>query len=417
MFLKKFIPLLLLFYYVPVKAQESKPSSNSNYSFIGLGYSLGKIIPSLSIFPDSKQQQSFDLTYGISTYGDNNLWAKHLNYPKTGLMFSYSDFGNPKQLGVGLTLMPFFDCGVFDSFTKRIRFQAGLGGSYTTVIFDKVTNPGNYGITTHITWAFRVFMYYSLIQTKDYAIKIGAGLTHFSNGHTRLPNHGLNSALATIKTELYFPKTQAPILVNKLAETNNGRDVQNYFSTRFGIGIKVLSRNYDAQKGVLTSSFSFGKIKHKTYKYGLGLYYHFYEDYYDYIKEDGQIINDKFPNFKKAPIQYSSALGIFSNFEILMNHISLEAELGVNLYKPAYKMDWQLNDGLTYYPREFGVKDKFKNVISTRLGLRYYALNTKKSPLHNLFLATNINANLGQADFSELSFGYVYSPKAAKSKN
>jgi hypothetical protein len=180
------------------------------------------------------------------------------------------------------------------------------------------------------------------------------------------------------------------------------------------LGIKVLSRKYDVKNQVFTSSFSFGKIKYKTYKYGLGLYYHFYKDYYDYIKEDGQIINDKFPNFKKNPIQYSSAIGVFTNFEILMNHFSLEAELGFNFYKPAYKMDWQLNDGLTYYPREFGIKEELKNVISTRLGLRYYALNTKNSPLHNLFLAANINTNLGQANFSELSFGYVYSPKAAK---
>jgi hypothetical protein len=46
------------------------------------------------------------------------------------------------------------------------------------------------------------------------------------------------------------------------------------------------------------------------------------------------------------------------------------------------------------------------------LGLRYYAITAKKAPQHNVFVAANINANLGQADFSELSFGYVYSPKS-----
>lgn len=413
MFLKNFISLFIIVVFLtPVKAQENK--QKSNYSFIGLGYSYGKILPSLSIFPNSKQQQSFDLTYGINTYGENNHWAKNLNYPKTGLLLSYSDFGNPEQLGVGLTLMPFLDFGVFNRFTDRVRFQAGLGGSYTTVIFDKIRNPGNYGITTHITWAFRAFMYYNLTQTKDYTIKIGAGVAHFSNGHTRLPNQGLNSVLATINTDLYFQKTEKPLFINDVVGTNNDSDLQNYFSSRLGVGIRVLSRNHDVKKPVFTSSFTFGKIKNKTYKYGLGFYYRFYKDYYDYIKEDGKIINDMFPNFKKNPIKYSSAIGVFSNFEILMNHFSLEAELGVNVYKPAYKMDWQLNDGLTYYPREFGVKDELKNIISSRLGLRYYVLNTKNSPPHNLFLAANINSNLGQADFSELSFGYVYSPKAAK---
>lgn len=419
MFLKKLTPFLLIICYSPIKAQEIKPNLKGDYSFIGIGYSLGKTIPSISIFPETKEQQSFDLTYGKSTYNDeNNLWAKHLNYPKTGFLVSYSNFGNPKQLGIGLTFMPFFDFSILDRFTNRIRLQTGLGCSYNNVVYDKVTNPGNYGISTHITWAFRAFIYYTILHKNEIAIKFGAGATHFSNGHTRFPNHGLNSVLATIKTEFNFSNPQAPIIEPDLAKTNDDYDSQTFYSTRFGIGKRVLSRNYNFQKDVFTSSSSFGIIKHKTYKYGLGFYYRFYEDYYDYIKEDGPIINNEFSNFKKAPFQYASAFGIFANFEILMNHFSLESELGVNLYKPAYKIDWMLNYGKTinsiYYPEKYGVMGTLKQIFSTRLGFKYYALNTKKSPVHNLFLAANINANLGQADFSELSLGYVYCTKAAK---
>ena len=42
------------------------------------------------------------------------------------------------------------------------------------------------------------------------------------------------------------------------------------------------------------------------------------------------------------------------------------------------------------------------------MGLKYYIINTKKKPKHNIYLSAHINSNLGQADFSELSLGYVY---------
>jgi len=67
-----------------------------------------------------------------------------------------------------------------------------------------------------------------------------------------------------------------------------------------------------------------------------------------------------------------------------------------------------------YQVKNHDVKAKLKQIISSRLGFRYYAFTTKKAPKHNFFVAANINANLGQADFAELSFGYVYSYKKIK---
>jgi hypothetical protein len=126
-------------------------------------------------------------------------------------LLSYADFGNQEKVGYGITIMPFFDFGVLNRVTKRIRFQVGLGGSYNDLIYDKVNNPGNHAISTHFTWAFRSFLYYDLIQRKDFNLKIGGGLTHFSNGHTRWPNLGLNSYLASLKTEFNFTKNTLPL--------------------------------------------------------------------------------------------------------------------------------------------------------------------------------------------------------------
>ncbi len=80
----------------------------------------------------------------------------------------------------------------------------------------------------------------------------------------------------------------------------------------------------------------------------------------------------------------------------------MDAELGLNLFKPFYQeFNNKFEDDSDF---EYWLKKTFV----TRLGLKRYAINTSKNPKNNLFLGAHINANFGQADFSELSIGYVY---------
>jgi hypothetical protein len=98
--------------------------------------------------------------------------------------------------------------------------------------------------------------------------------------------------------------------------------------------------------------------------------------------------------------------------------VGIDLQLGYNLHKPAYKMEWRINEGWDDTPREIsrswvlGELDgtyKKKYRISSRLGLKYYLIGMEKAPKHNFYVAASLNANLGQADFSELSLGYVQS--------
>lgn len=394
-------------------AQEHSTTATSNFKSIGLGYTFGQTMAPISIYPETRLQQGFDVTLSTTNY-INNGWASLLNYPNTGILLSYADFGNKEKVGLGITLMPFFEFGVLNRFTQRIRLQVGLGGSYNNLIYDKINNSGNHAVSKHFNWAFRSFLYFDVLRHKDYNIKIGAGLTHFSNGHTRWPNLGLNSYLATVKTEFNFAKANSILADNKTQPSLS--NTQTYYTSRLGFGQKTLYRNYNSVKNVYTASFGIGKIKNKALKYGLSLYYRFYEDYYDYIKKGDDLVSTNFPELTKRPFQNASTLGLFADCEILINHFSVEAGLGLNLYKPAYKLDWSVNNGNYtnegYVADKYNTKAKLKRYISSRLGLRYYAITAKKAPVHNFFVAATINANLGQADFSEVSIGYAYVPKS-----
>ena len=235
---------------------------------------------------------------------------------------------------------------------------------------------------------------------------------HHSNGHTSLPNQGLNSLAASISTKIDTKKQHLDFEKPKFSSKS-----QTYFSTRIGIGQNVLSEKFNTKKEVFTYAASAGKIINNTFKFGGGFYYRFYEHYYDYINNNEVLVEEDYPHFRDNAYGYATNFGLFATAELLMSHIGFEFELGLNVYKPFYKVDWRLNQGYDYENANgetievLGELDwyyEIKRTVSARMGLKYYLWSTNTAPKHNIFIGAHINANLGQADFTELSLGYVY---------
>lgn len=383
----------------------------SDYTFAALEYSIGKTSTANVNFPSLSPQQGVLFTFGSTNNDDGHEWKRQLNHPETGVTFSYVSLGNSTQLGNAISVVPYVDFKVFNKWSNRYNFKVGLGASYFPTIYDEIENPNNKAISTHFTWAFRSNLYYELVQSENYKVKLGLGYFHNSNGHTRLPNNGLNTFLFSMYSELNFNKKEISVV-----EDNNGshpKTLQRYFTTRFGLGQRVLSKYNNDSKDVYVFSASTGKIINKTFKYGYGMYYRLYKDYYDYINENGPLVTELYPEYRDNPSWYASNIGVFGSGELLLSHFGIEFELGINLHKPSYKFDWQINeekyvDGV-YQLGELNWYYNIKKTISSRLGAKLYAINTNKAPQHNVFLGAFINSNFGQADFSELTLGYVYS--------
>jgi len=405
-------PFLFLFIFTISYSQNENTIRNSNYTFAGLEYGIGKTSKANVNFPELNPQQSILFSIGTTNNKNHLEWAKQLNFPKTGITFSYVDIGNSERLGQVFSVVPFVDFKVLNRWTSRLNLKVGLGASYFNEKYDAIENPNNMAISTDITWAFRSNLYYRLLERENYDLKLGLGYFHNSNGHVRLPNQGLNTFLVSVYSELKFNKEfQSDFQVDTNSVASN-KTSQRFYTARVGYGKKVLSKYSTDKKDVYAFAASTGKIINKTFKYGYGFYYRFYEDYYDYIKEDEPLVRDLYPEFKENPVQYASNIGIFANGELLLSHVGIEFELGINLYKPAYKIDWQINEEKyvndVYQLGELNWYYKIKKTISSRLGAKLYAINTNKAPRHNVFLGAFINANFGQADFTELTLGYVY---------
>ncbi len=382
---------------------------------------LGKTMEANTNFPETKMQKSAFISIGWRQQNYDREWAKRLRSPRTGLTLGYTDFGNSASIGYALSLLPYLELFPFSKDAQRWRLKTSLGISYLSKQFDSVANPFNRAVSTNYKWAFRTLLYYDLSKRRSTTWRIGLGYTHNSNGHTRLPNQGLNSLVATVEAEFMSDKSLRA-LKPYIKDSAAVKTKERYLNVRTSIGQNVLSEVYNDKKEVYSFAFSTGKIINSTFKLGIGIFYRLYEHYYDYIDQGETLVEEFYPHFADNPFVYASNFGVMAEGELLLGHVGAEFGIGFNIYKPAYKIDWQLNEGDTFSSggelvTTLGELDSYyeiKRSIPTRLGLKWYFISTRKSPIHNIYLGAHINANLGQADFTGLSLGYEY---RFKSKN
>ncbi len=378
---------------------------------------LGKTMEANDGFPDTRLQKQLILNFGRRQTNNPQQWAQRLKAPKTGLSVGVTDFGNLDSLGIALTAMPFIEFKAFGS--NRFKILSGIGASYFTEKFDPETNPQNRAVTTDITWAFRMYFYYQFLSTNQMDWRAGIGYSHQSNGHTRLLNQGYNSFLISLSADIKNPLKHTDNTENTTIPVYK-KTVYEYFAFRGGLGQNVFALAFNDKQNVYTIAGEYGKVYNNTFKIGIGFYYRLYQHYYDYIKGNESLVQPgrEFDYFRSNPWYYSTNLGLSLHGEIFLNHVGIDLQLGYNLHKPGYKMDYRINEGWQDPPKdipkswvlgELDSKFKKKYRISSRLGLKYYLIGKEKAPKNNLYLGANLNSNLGQADFSELSLGYVHS--------
>ncbi|MDB2587266.1 acyloxyacyl hydrolase [Flavobacteriaceae bacterium] len=404
-------------------------------------------------FPERDPQYSLVLGKGKTIELPGKLTAQN---PIIGLLGMYTDLGNTELLGHSYALIPYVSFPIFGKHIQGSRLEFGLGGAYFDTRFDPETNFFNQAVTTDITWAFRGSVHQKLWQNVYGVMDLGLVYNHQSNGHTKLPNQGLNSFLISLRQNwdinindrlLYDDKadesrawpqseratsysvnSEGPLAQKDVQEDLNDSEqykTQEYLEARFGYGQNVLALAFNDLRPVRTVSITWGKT-HKGYlRWGVGAFYRFYQHYHDYIKGNESLVRpgQEFEAFRDNPWRYGSNFGVHLNGEVLLGHFGVSTQLGFNFYKPAYAIDWRINEGWDYPPRElppnwvlgeYNTKYQLKKYISSRLGIRYYLWDTRtgsanqKQHTINPFIGAHLNANLGQADFTELSFGVIF---------
>ncbi len=343
----------------------------------------GSIVPNYMNGPAFGPRIGLAVTYYKQSIEENttNLYYK---YPLLGFQAGFHRLGNPFVYGNEINFMPVLGLNL-----KKGMFQWGIGASYFTKTHRQ--NELNKSIGSHLNWAFQWMYYRSFSITENKNIRLGIGYHHSSNGHTQLPNYGLNSAVISIAVTPNGLKTP------NLNKEQIPKSRKLFLLARSGIGIHELGSTTSPVGGekklVFSNSVGVGFTFREHFRWYAGFGTRHYQHYADSIANSPEL-----QDLNVHPNNHFFMMGI----EYLVYHIGISIEGGINISKPFYyhfAKDYENTESIKY---------TLKKIFPSRMGLKLYLINTAKKPKHNVYISAHINANFGQADFSEASLGYVY---------
>ena len=320
-----------------------------------------------------------------------------MGYPRMGVMFSVTDGGNNKVFGRQYALVPlvFLTPGKPARGPVRFEMQLGLGAGFYDRPYHPDKNPDNMLFAGQAIWHFQLGLGMTASLRQHMAVQGGILWTHGSSGHTRLPSVGWNVFAARLSFRgLFTAKKQ-----HYTNDTSYTFDKKIRFGFRIGVGWMQRGDAFtDVTPGkqyyVLNGSFFVSRRLGKIYKLQTGLIYRYYENYARAIK-DWQVA-------EKHSFLQSSALIWYIGNELQFGRFSFQVDVGANLYKPFFQTYFnQIEKGnrVTYWTQQ---------ILTTRIGAGVYVLDPYKHPGHNVFFHAHVNANVGQAEFTELGIGYVF---------
>jgi len=363
-------------------------------NFIEAKLHVGKVINNylkFDSFPKTKPLAIVEFSMGKQTTGTKN-WQQYYGFPIVGVSMMGGYLGNNSQFGLMLGTYPYVTLNTINKNKWSAKLKLGLGMGYFNRPFDSLSNPYNILIGSHFTALGVANLHFQRSLTENLKFEFGVSVFHASNGHTGLPNVGLNTVNINSGFKYYIDKQSESF--NKNSEPIDKKVSQKL---QLGIGTHKFGNELGPVNGssynVYDAAYYIGKPIGKLGTGMIGIAYKYYNSYYNKIKE-GNIYEDGW-HLK------SSVLTLLLAYEFEMGQMSLIAQGGISVYHPFWKEFVRLiGSNLTLFK-------KIEGIIPTRLGLQYYLFDKEKFN-NNAYIGLYINANFGGADFVSVSTGFKF---------
>lgn len=374
-------------------------ANRHKYRIVEYSGHSGRQLKTYTTLPESRFTLMNELRLAIQTDG-SKVWHEQYGYPQVGVSILVGLLGNPDVFGQNISIVPniTFNTRKINNWCFQPTF--GMGVSYFFKPNDPINNPDNLMIGSHITNISYANLFLRRKLTSQLYLKTGISYFHFSNGHYKLPNIGMNIPSVTLGL-IYHSYSQYPSIngikpQDKPWDQNSDRSIKLNF--RLGIGVQEFG----------TATGPIGEEKYPVYiisvylskRYGkvsnvhMGLNATFYQRFYDYFKENNL--------YESMEFEKSSVLTFILAHEFLAGHIGFVSQGGINFYSPQHNLYFRLSD------RWMTLNSFLKSYVSTKIGVQYYFYDTQKRISNNLSLGLYLKANFGQADFIETSINYTF---------
>lgn len=328
-----------------------------------------------SILPHSKQilqlitdhPEGIMLTVNKKSFGEQE-WESRFNYPDVGLTFHYQDNKNP-SLGDMYGLYAHYS---FYFLKRKLFLRVAEGIALNTNPYDKEENPLNLAFSTKLMPATFFMVNYSEPNIfQGFGLNLGAFLIHHSNGTIKSPNTSTNTVAANVALTYTFDhKNPREYKLYLKSDSTFHENLKYSFVFRSGA---QASRNiglgefpFYTFSGIVDKRFT----RSSAVQAGLDVYIS------PMLKEEIKFKSTSYPELEIDPETSSTRIGAFVGYELFLNRLSFESQLGF------YLMD----------------EYKANTTLYQRLGVKYY--------FHDkFFISTGLKTHFSKAEAMEFSIG------------
>lgn len=315
-----------------------------------------------------------------------------------GLGLAYFDFSNHQGMGSPVAVYLYQGAPVLH-LTKRVslNYEWNFGITFGWKPYDEQTNPDNKLIGSKINAYLNANFYLNWRLARHFDLNLGIEGTHFSNGNTRYPNLGLNTAGVKAGLVYYFnreplqmvdvPSRQQPSVKQPFRE-RWFYDVLLFGSWR-RTGVNYRGNLYLAPEAYPVAGFSFSPMYRlgRRFKAGISL-----DGVYDGGSEiQGVEKNEIVPYTRSSTDNY--------DFDIVKPPFYRQLSLGLSARGEFVMPFFSINFG-------FG-----GNVLNSNKDLKFFyqVLNLKIDLVKDLYLNIGYNLrNFQEPNYLMLGFGYRF---------
>ena len=251
-----------------------------------------------------------------------------------GIGAAYYDFANPRELGNPVAVYLFQGARIA-RLTNRLSldYEWNFGLSFGWKPYDREQNSHNVMMGSKVNALLNVNFFLRWMLTRELDLTVGPTLTHFSNGNTRLPNAGLNSAGLQAGLTYNFGRERAEI--PERSATPQFRRHMSYdvvlFGSWCGKGVEVGGAYYASPDTYPVVGLNVSALYNFGYKFRAGVSLDGVYDGSANIYVPDYIIGTEM-EFVRPSIDRQLAVGLSARAEFVMPYFTIGLGLGANIF-------------------------------------------------------------------------------------
>jgi hypothetical protein len=308
---------------------------------IGIHTYYGFILKHTESIGHLAQSHPYAIEMNLNRITDGSeAWHHAYRYPEVGYAIGLYDFRNP-ILGKAIYALTYLDKALAKSKKSALRLKIGTGPALMTNPYDAEKNFQNTALSGRFMLSMQGEIAWTYLIHRQWQLRTGLTLTHFSNGAFKLPNSGVN--IPALKMGLSYQSRQ--VQVQNLPDTIGNENMQHSVSLNISGSFFFKEIKLPGGKkypgGVLSMYVNKRLNQKSALNVGVDGFYN--TALKQIIRQDPDVDSLNIPDFKRASITFGH--------ELFIGRVSMLTQMGVYVYNPYQKTDARIYQrvGLKYY--------------------------------------------------------------------